>query len=473
MSQLWTLPATELITLLRERKVSAIEIADDALSRLEQVNPRINAIVECRPEAVRAQARNIDAQLARGDDPGLLAGVPVSVKINTDQAGFATTNGLHAQKQLIASTSSPAVDNLARAGAILLGRSNSPTLALRWFADNQLHGKTLNPHDPSLTPGGSSGGGAAAVASGIGPIALGSDIGGSVRYPAYACGIHGLRPGLGRVPVWNASSPELPIGPQLMSCTGPMARSIDDLRLAFAAMAAPDPRDPWHAPVPLVGPPVPHRVALCLQPDGVDVAAEVQAALLDAADRLRDAGWTVEEVDDMPSLEELGQIQQQLWLGDGFAALDETVQHDGDPGARAVVDGVRATVARLPPDIVTRALLRRATAARQWNLFFERWPVLLLPVSTELPFPDDLDRQGDAGFQRVWQAQLPMRAFPAIGLPGLAVSTGFADGIPVGVQLVSACFREDLLLLAGGDIEARGERITVVDPAPQGGHGEE
>jgi amidase len=134
-----------------------------------------------------------------------------------------------------------------RSGAVLLGRSNAPAFALRWFTSNLVHGNTRNPRDPSLTPGGSTGGGAAAVASGIGHLAIGTDIGGSLRYPAYACGVHGLRPTLGRVPAYNASSPERAIGPQLMSATGPIGRTIEDLRVGLMAMSAPDP------PRPLVG----------------------------------------------------------------------------------------------------------------------------------------------------------------------------------------------------------------------------
>jgi len=465
MNELWRLSASDLAELVRARKLSAREVAEDSLQRMDAVNPRINAIVECRPEHVFAQADRIDAMLARGDDPGPLAGVPVTVKINTDEAGFATTNGLRAQKDLIAQHNSPAVDNLLRAGALLIGRSNSPTFALRWFTSNLVHGKTLNPHDPGLTPGGSSGGGAAGVAAGIGQIALGSDIGGSVRYPAYACGIHGLRPGLGRVPAYNASSPERGIGPQLMSGTGPMARRVADLRLALAAMAMPDPRDPWYAPVPLIGAVMPRRVALCLRPDGMPIADEVEVALREAASRLVDAGWQVVEVDEIPSLQATAAIQEQLWLGDGFAQLVAAVENDGDPGARAVMRGVRDKVAALPPDIVAQALLRRATRLREWQQFFASYAVLLLPASAELPFPDDLDLQGEEGFQRVWDAQLPMRAFPAIGLPGLVVTTGFVGTTPVGVQLVAGRFREDLCLEAGADIEARGERVAVVDPA--------
>ncbi|RDS86101.1 amidase family protein [Dyella psychrodurans] len=464
MTELWSMSASELAALVRSREVSAREVAENALRRLDAVNPRINAIVECRPDEVRRQADQVDAALSRGTDPGPLAGVPVTVKINTDVEGYATTNGTRLQEQLVASSNSPAVDNLLRAGAVMLGRSNSPTFALRWFTSNLVHGKTFNPRDARLTPGGSSGGGAAAIAAGIGSIALGTDIGGSLRHPAYACGIHGLRPSFGRVPAYNASSPERGIGPQLMSASGPMARTIQDITLGLSVMSGADLRDPWYVPLPLDGPVMPRRAALCLRPGGMSIAPEVEAALWDARDRLVDAGWQVEEIDDTPSVTEAAEIQEQLWLGDGFANLIASVERDGDPGARAVVDGVRDRVAALTPDAVARALVRRATAVREWQLFFARHPVLLVPVSAELPFPDDLDLQGREGFQRVWDAQLLLRAFPAVGLPGLSVATGSVNGTPVGVQIVSARFREDLCLRAGADIEARGERVVAIDP---------
>jgi amidase len=289
MTDLWRLSATDLAQRIRTREVSATEVAQDALARLDAVNPRINAVVEHRPDDVLAQAAAIDAALARGDDPGPLAGVPVTIKVNADQQGYATTNGLRLQKDLIAQQDSPVVANLRKAGAVLLGRTNTPAFSLRWFTRNSLHGHTRNPRDPSITPGGSSGGAAAAVTAGIGAIAHGTDIGGSVRYPAYACGVHGLRPTLGRIPAWNASGAERHVGGQLMAVSGPIARTIADVGLAFAAMSARDIRDPWWVGAPQDGPPAPKRAALCLNPDGMAVQPAVTAALRDAARRLEAA----------------------------------------------------------------------------------------------------------------------------------------------------------------------------------------
>ncbi len=466
MSELWRLSASEVARLVRTREVSAREVADAALRRLDSVNPTINAIVDCRPDLVREQAARVDSLLARGNDPGPLAGVPVTVKINTDQAGFATTDGSRLQENRVAKFNSPVVDNLVRTGAVLLGRSNSPTFALRWFTSNLLYGgtHTRNPRDPLLTPGGSTGGGAAALAAGIGHIALGTDIGGSVRYPAYACGVHGLRPSLGRVPFYNASSPEPTIGGQVMHVVGPLARTVEDLRLSLSAMSAPDPRDPWSVPAPLEGPPMPRHAALCLRPAGRKVAQEVEAAVLDAGRRLADAGWTVEEVDDTPPLNESADVNEWLWLADGFPQLADAAERDGDPGALAVVAAVRPRIKTYPADAVARALVQRATVVRQWQLFLNRYAVLLIPVSAELPFPDQLDLQGSAAFQRVWDAQFLLRATPALGLPILAVSTGLVGRSPVGVQIVAGRYREDLCLRAGEAIEARGTPPAPIDP---------
>ncbi|WP_250487903.1 amidase family protein [Caballeronia sp. GaOx3] len=454
MGELWRLSATELADLIRCRKVSAREAAQAALARLDSVNPKINAVVDYRPDDVLSQAEAVDAAIARGDELGLLAGVPVTIKIGADQAGFATTDGMRLQRDHLAALDNPAVANLRKAGSILLGRTNCPTVSYRWFSSNLIHGDTTNPRDASLTPGGSSSGAGAAVAAGIGHIAHGSDIAGSIRYPAYACGVHGLRPSLGRVPHFNPSFGGRSIGGQIAAVSGPLARTVNDLRISLAAMSAPSALDPWYAPVPLNGPLRPKRVAMCLNPDGLDPVPEVITAVADAGRRLRDAGWVVEEINDTPPMREPADLLTQLWLGDGYEAQLAMAEREGDPGALACLRGVRDKV--LPFDL-SAALARRDMLTREWFAFLDEYPVLLMPVSGELPFLDNLDLKDDASFERVWNAQLPQLAIPLMGLPALTVSTGPAEGIPVGVQFVAARFREDLCLAAGEAIEA-GER---------------
>src|SRR6478672_1857911 len=304
MQDLWRLPAKDIAALIGAKKVSAKEVATAALARLDAVNPSVNAVVDHRPEDVLAQAASVDAAIARNEAVGLLAGVTVTMKINVDQEGYANTNGLETQRDLIARSNTPLLDNLRKAGAVILGRTNCPAFCYRWFTTNLLHGHTRNPRDPAITPGGSSGGAGSAVASGIGHIAHGTDIAGSIRYPAYACGVHGLRPTVGRIPGFNAALPERTIGPQISAVSGPLARTIGDLRIALAAMSGRDVRDPWWVPAPLEGPVMPKRAALCLQPDGLETVTEVKAAVADAGKRLERAGWVVEEIETTPPLRE-------------------------------------------------------------------------------------------------------------------------------------------------------------------------
>ncbi|WP_431283831.1 amidase family protein [Humitalea sp. 24SJ18S-53] len=449
-TDLWRLGAAETAALIRARGASAVEVTRSALARLDAVNPAINAVVQFMPDQALAAAAAVDKALARGEDPGPLAGVPVTIKTNVDQAGFATSNGLRLQKDLVAQHDSPVVANLKRAGAVVIGRTNTPAFSLRWFTRNSLHGATKNPRNAALTPGGSSGGAAAALAAGIGALAHGTDIGGSVRYPAYACGLHGLRPSLGRVPAVNLSGPDRLIGAQLMAVSGPLARSIADLRLGFAAMAQHDARDPWWSPGVLGG--QPKRAALCVRPEGLATAPEVEAALRATAVALQDAGWTIVETA-IPPLREPARLQALLWLAETRRGQNAAIVKEADPDASFVY----AQMERLcpAPDFggFQDALQARIRFCREWSVFLARYPVAIMPVSAEPPFADQLDVQSPEDFDRVMEAQLTQVGLPLMGLPGLTVATAWGAA-PMGVQLVGARLREDVLLDAAATIEA-------------------
>ena len=245
---LWRLGAVDLADLIQRREVSAREATQSVLARVAEVNPRINALPFVMAEAALAAADAADAAMARGDALGPLHGVPVTVKINIDVAGMATTDGAQALEGNIASADPPLVTALREAGAILVGRSNAPAFSLRWFSDNDLHGRTLNPFDAGVTPGGSSGGAAAAVATGMGAIAHGNDYGGSVRYPAWACGVVGLRSTVGRIPSYKASAPHRILSNQQMSVQGPLTRTVADARLALRVMSRGSALDPQWTP---------------------------------------------------------------------------------------------------------------------------------------------------------------------------------------------------------------------------------
>ena len=186
MSSYWKWNAKEVAEKVKNRQVTAREVTESVLERLEEVNSSINAVVQEMPQDALKTAELVDSIIASGGDPGILGGVPVTVKVSVDQQGYATTSGLSMQKDLVASSNNPVVQNLCKAGAVIVGRTNTPAFSLHWFTRNKIHGHTLNPHDPSITPGGSSGGAASATAAGIGAIGHGTDIAGSIRYPAYA-----------------------------------------------------------------------------------------------------------------------------------------------------------------------------------------------------------------------------------------------------------------------------------------------
>lgn len=442
----WT--AGEIAARVAAGEVSAREVAEAALARVDAVNGGLNAIVaRCDAEALAAAAA-VDAALARGEAVGPLAGVPVTVKVNVDQRGQATTNGLRQQAGLIAETDSPVVANLRHAGAVIIGRTNTPAFSLRWFTRNALHGATVNPRAAGITPGGSSGGAGAAVAAGMGAIAHGTDIAGSIRYPAYACGVHGLRPSLGRVPAYNATAPDRLIGGQLMAVSGPLARSVGDLRLALGAMVRADARDPWYLAAPMAGPAVPRRVALCLTPDGMTVDPVVREAVRAAGERLAAAGYAVEEVE-TPPWREAWEVQLQLWMADMRHGSAAAVAREADPDALFVYGCLSRIVPPLTVEGLMRALQARARLTRLWRGFLAEWPLVLCPVSGEPPFPDLLDVESEAAFERVLAAQMPQIAPPLMGLPGLVVTTDLTGPAPMGVQLLADWQREDLLLAAG------------------------
>lgn len=461
--EIWKLTAVEIAAKVRSRELSATEVTEAHLARIEDVNGEINAVVQDTSKEAVATAKAIDAQIAAGEEIGPMAGVPVTIKVNVDQDGYATTNGLKLFENLIAKADSPVVANLKKAGAIVVGRTNTPAMSLRWFTNNNVHGQTLNPRNRAITPGGSSGGAAASVAAGMAPVGHGSDIAGSIRYPAYACGLHGLRPTVGRIPAWNASGPDRYMGAQIMAVSGPITRTMSDLDLSFRAMMQRDARDPWHVAMPYDSAAFDKRCALALAPDGMPVAAPVKAALLAAAKLLEDAGWTVEEVD-CPPVRAAAEINATLWMAEtGFSGAPVLAEED-EPDSLFVFDQMSKGVGSADLPTVMEAFKRRVGLMREWETFFETYPLVLCPVSGELPFDQQADVASEESFARVYEAQLTQRGLPALGMPALSVATGSAEGRPVGVQLVAARWREDLLIKAGTILEAAGPVPGVSDP---------
>jgi len=337
---------------------------------------------------------------------------------------------------------------------------------MRWFTENDLHGKTLNPWSAAHTPGGSSGGASSAVAAGMGPIAHGNDLAGSVRYPAYCTGVYGLRPSFGRVPAFVPSAPaERPISPQLMSVQGPLARTVADIRIALAAMAARDPRDPWWVPAPLIGeqmaPPI--RVAMCFDAGTEPAHPQIVAAIRRAGAWLAAAGYLVEEVDP-PRIADAAGLWDLLSRNDNLNIMKPLVMAHGDDAIRTSFGHQFDGEPVLDADACLAALVRRTTLIREWSMFLERYPLILGPVSAEPPFAQTLDIESRTSSRRVLAAQAPQFAIPVLGLPAISVPTGQVDGLPIGVQIIARRFREDILLDAAEVIEAHDPCVAPIDP---------
>ena len=445
---LWRWDTMRLSHAIRTRLVSSKEAVRACLGRLESINPQMNAVVETLAEEALAFADQADRELAKGGGPiGPLHGVPVTTKINTDQKGCGTTNGVAAFASLIADEDSPSIANLRRAGAIVIGRTNAPEFSWRWFTDNELYGETINPWNRHRTCGGSSGGAAVAVATGMCPLAQGTDFGGSIRHPALCCGIAGLRPTLGRVPAHNATTGDRPITAQFMAVHGPLARRVGDLRLGLAAMAAGDVRDPWWVPAPLTGPAParPIRVALVDSNRRPELDDGIAGALEEAATWLRDAGYVVEEPE-APSIEEAADLWSTLVLNEAKLTMISHIKQYGGMAIRKTGEPMIAQAPNTDFPSFLKALGRRATVLREWQLFFERYPLILMPVCREPAFELGLDQEDDAAMKRIFDAMAPILAPAVLGLPGIAVPTGVHNNVPLGVQLVAARFREDLCL---------------------------
>ncbi len=465
MTQLWELGASELAVEIRQGGVSSREAVEAHLTRIESVNPQVNAVSVVLADRALRDAGEADRQLRAGEPTGPLHGVPFTVKENTDVAGTATTSGVVANAGKVAPLDAPAVAHLRAAGAVVMGRTNCPDFAFRWDTESGLYGRTLNPWHPDYTAGGSSGGEAAAVATGMSPLGVGTDFGGSLRWPAQCCGVVTLRSTLGRIP--QAVSLE-PLNPWLtramMSVNGPLARRVEDLRPALEVMSRPSARDPWYVPAPLKGEalPTPIRVALVAQPAGQDLDPEVAAALQQAADALRDAGYSIEEAEP-PDIGIAGALWGQLVLAD-FRRVWPQMEASASEGVRRFVANLFAVTPEVDLAGYQTGLIARNGIAREWGLFQERFPLILGPVCTQRTFRvgDDLESGERVG--RMYQTFCLKVSVNVLGLPAVALPVRIAGEIPHGVQVIGSRYREDLCFDAAAAIASRIGVFTPIDP---------
>jgi amidase len=460
VDEFWTWSAAAIGRAVGAGEVSARAVVESHVARIEEVNPAVNAVTVRFDEAI-ADADRIDAMVRAGEPVGPLAGVPFTVKENIDVAGYATTHGVPHFRDAVAEEDAPPVRRLRAAGAVPVGHSNMPDLTLAGNTTvSQLFGETRNPWGVVRTPGGTSGGDGAAVAAGMATIGLGNDSGGSVRLPAMFCGVAALKPGYGGIAQDHRIGGADPtLASQLFPTDGPIARTVEDLELAFAALAGPDPADPRTVPR-AAGPQVPRRVALCVDPGGLGVDRQIRVALAAAATALADAGYEVEEAEPPQLAEALSAYGTLIatefglrWSMIRRLLTDESAQH------------MELVMAQRPPTDLEGYLTATATrfgAMRAWDEFARRYPLVLGPVYTERPF--DVD-PFDA--EQGLRAMLGMRlctATTCVGVPAVAVPTGVVDGQPLGVQLIGPRHREDVCIAAAREVEAR---LPVHTPVQQ------
>lgn len=465
-NELWRLGAVDLAHAIRTRLVSAGDVIKAHLDRIDAVNHRVNAVTTVLRDEALAAAAAADRVIASGAPTGPLHGVPMTVKENIDLAGSPTTQGVVALKDMVPPLEAAHVTQLKRAGAIPIARTNMPDFALRWYTDSSLRGATKNPWHAGHTPGGSSGGDAAALATGMTPLGLGNDYGGSLRFPSQCCGTTAIRPTLGRVP-WTDSlaRAESPITVQLFAVQGPMARHVRDLRAALAVMCGPDGRDPWWTPAPLAGPSMdePVRVAMTVDPGKGGVDAGVADGVRRAGAMLAAAGYLVEEVEP-PAVNQAADLWTSLIVADVRLAFLPVMQQLAGLDA---LEFMGYFLDQMPESTLAGylgALAERNNIARQWSVFAERYPLVLGPVATIPPFPVGRDLGGKAAVAELLHSMRLVVAINLLGLPSVAVPVGVDGALPRGVQIIGPRYREDLCLDAAEAIERAAGVLTPMEP---------
>jgi amidase len=464
-TELWRLGAVDLAAEIRARRVSSREVVEAHLRRIEAVNPAVNAITVVLAEQALEAAAVADRATAAGGELGPFHGVPFTVKENLDLAGTPTTLGLRLLADAYPERDAPVVERMRTAGGIPIGRTNCPGLAVRWHTDSELWGATVNPWDRSRTPGASSGGEAVGLATGMSPLGLGNDGLGSLRWPAQCCGITALKPTLGRLPTATTLEPaDVAIGVQLTAVTGPMARRVADLRSALDVTAGPTWRDPWTVPAPSRGPALasPVRVALVVDPAGQGADGRVQDGVRAAARALEDVGYAVEEVEP-PSIGDAAQILLQMLNTPELRALWQTMSPVLPGDTQRFFAAFYAVAGDPDPVTVLQSFVARASLLRAWGEFQERHPLIVGPISTEMPFGAGADLDDGRVAETILHLRLTL-AVNALGLPAVALPVGMADGLPLAVQIIGPRYREDLCLDAAAAIEERLGVLTPIDP---------
>jgi len=439
---------------IRERRVSSEEVVDACLRRIRAVNPRLNAVVQETADAARGEARAADAALARGELMGPFHGVPMTIKDTFDTAGVISTAGTKGRAAFVPGEDATVVARMRSAGAILIGKTNVPELALAPETDNSVYGCTNNPYDLSRSPGGSSGGEASIIAAGGSPIGLGSDCGGSIRAPAHFCGIAGIKPTAGRVSRTGHFPPVAGLMNRLWH-VGPLSRSVEDLILALRVISGVDGRDPVVVPMTLGDPGLVAlgslRVAFYTDNGILSPTPETAEAVKKAAGVLSDVALHVEE-DRPEEIEQTYDIWWGLASADRGAGVEAVLRTAGtiepDRYMKRFQDAQRSAQAMTPADFGA-LIWRWDMFCSAMNRFIETYDVIICPV---VAFPAQrhgfiLEKDKDLGFSYCFTYNLT-------GWPAAVVRGGTsAEGLPIGVQVVARPWREDVALAVAQHIE--------------------
>jgi amidase len=465
VNELWRKSAVELAAMIRDREVSSREVVQAHLDRIEAVNPHLNAIVRLLPDQALAAADAADRAVADGTALGTLHGVPFTIKENIDVAGTPTTQAVPALAEAVAPVDAPQVERLRAAGAIPLGRTNLPDFGLRVHTDSTLHGLTRNPWNPRRTAGGSSGGEAAALATGMSPLGLGNDLGGSLRNPAHCCGIASIKPSSGAVPRATVIPPEdLNISFQLMAVEGVLARRIADVRAGFTAIAGQHPRDPLSVPAIFadLNPGERPAVAVLPEPPGGSTHPGIAAAVRRAADALADDGFKVTEAVP-PDYEQAIELWATILAADLRVIKPQLDQVMGAGGRQFLDYGLEYLPA---PDLADWAVAHTARdgLARRWSLWYQEYPVLLSPVWSQPAFPLGFDITSLDNAIATLELMRPVLPANLLGTPSAVVPAGMAEGLPVGVQVMGGRYTELRCLAVAEAIERRLGALTPIDP---------
>ncbi len=453
MSELIFKSAKSIAVGIRARTFSAVEVVEAHLARINEVNGSLNAVVCLASERARAEARRADEALARGLNLGPLHGVPITLKDSIDTQGVVTTGGTMGRVGFVPDRDSTVAARLRAAGAILLGKTNTPELTLAGETNNLVYGRTNNPYDLSRMPGGSSGGAGAIIASGGSPLDMGSDTGGSIRLPAHFCGIAGIKPNSGRVPRTGHIVPYGMGAVDSLTQLGPMARFVEDLALALPIIAGPDWRDPAIVPVPLRNPDDVAvgslRVAMHTDNGLMSPTKETADAVLAAAAALRDAGAEVAEA--RPSaLAQLPEFHNAISSADGRAWTKRLLQKAGTTESHPWLQRRLDDAEVLPSDELS-ALLEKADAYRSEMLqFMESYDAILCPTAAypATEHEGTFDESRTMGFAYTG-------AYNVTGWPGAVVRGGTSpEGLPIGVQVVARPWREDVALALAAVLES-------------------